>query len=606
MKLFFIIIFPALVNCIIFDARNATTGVSLVEVGKGFLTFDDWNIYYYHNISEFFTKIDILTEAAGKLKLICENNAKLTDKIMCSNLHSTIQRHTEEIHSDRTVIEGYRLQPQTPRKKRFAELPPPKSYQHPVSRAYGLATRNDTVRLNDKINQLIGRTITSENLTSEQMNIFASTMKYQSAEFELFRKKVNDFEDYLETVRHLGDIAQYQLNQQNIYYLVTMCTSLYSEIQRTSYILVTMLSNSKDASTLLREMIPDHVFKEHIYEIQYGLDDKEVIPYDYDNDNVYDLYRIIKTYTQLVENRLIVQVRIPIVRDVKYKIIKINPIPFRTSKGLFIATPQYEYMFSSQDDVQAVPFTPEELSECLVKADESKICETPSPILLNTSRTCEMGLLFGTNQKDRMENCRLRELPRGNYITSLDNSNHYYIHIEESANIKQTCPARTEQFSISISGYLTVEPRCSVRMDGFLVISHDYSINENKTYDNTPSNMTQILILNQIPIVNTSDPIPYFNHTGLMDRIETIRQEIREHLNSSDLKIEPLYAPNEFTYKWFDFAISTELTLTIIVTILMVVYLIFMLYYYYAKLNSGTGNGRSFWRNSVIDGNVSP
>lgn len=254
--------------------------------------------------------------------------------------------------------------------------------------------------------------------------------------------------------------------------------TLFSEIsQATTLTIVAHTKISQDVLSILQNtvnektmnIIPMGKFREELIQIADSLDAQRKMPIDVKHE----IFRYIKIETVLMNGKLVVVFKVPLLETEKFLLYKAVFTPAEYQNETFVIVPDDEYFLVNIEKLECIPIKQEDLSSCIPTLKNGWICTPSAPSIVDTNRICSMQIMFHPQRGNFSDICMLKKVPRANYLITIDRLNTYFCSIFEPMTIRYGCEReKPSVFTLSESGILRLNENCGLWAGKFRIKAH--------------------------------------------------------------------------------------------------------------------------------------
>lgn len=214
---------------------------------------------------------------------------------------------------------------------------------------------------------------------------------------------------------------------------------------------------------------------------QIQIDKNQALPTQLKNNGLYDIKKFVTTRATLFNEKIFMEISIPVVDRREYTLYKAIPTPAKINDHNFIQTPNSKYFLLNKQHNYYIPMTETDLRSCLNFDENTLICKPVSPVYHNPNTVCELATFNNESADSISKLCTFENVPKSNYVIQINEQDKYFVSIFTPISVVNSCgDGRVEMHKIIESGILTVEPDCIISTDEFQIRPH-----EHKYFNNT-------------------------------------------------------------------------------------------------------------------------
>lgn len=447
-----------------FNEVTSTTGIIFVPFTKVQLSYKEWKLVYFYDLNKYYKEVTIIEHFYNRLTKICDRTSTSGQEDFANTCHlaiSHVKYHMEKVLESRNIIKSYNSF--TIRKRRA----PLNVVGSLASSLFGVLDQSDADRYNSEImrikndqnyqNELLKKqTLITERLT-QSTNITLS-------EIITGLTKINDSLTDLITSKNWSAIRQ---NFNAI--TATLALILIDHDQITDEI-KSILSHTLKGEVI--DLIPINQLRDNLNVINGKIAKNEEMAIDLKMESVYNIFKTSTIHTILKNDIVIIEIGIPILEMEELDIFRAIPIPTRIGQEYAMILPSSDMFITNAEKSQYIPWSTQELSECINRNSKGVICKQIEPIRNGEHNTCELTLLSKPYIKSLPQNCVTRKVPSGNYIIYLHELNKFFCVIDSPIQFQTICPNTTDTFKMEKSGILEIKNNCYIKSEDFIIKSH--------------------------------------------------------------------------------------------------------------------------------------
>lgn len=533
------------------------TGIFLTKSYDAFVTYNDWRLLYYLELDEFYNDIERFNECVDKMKSLCSD---IPEKEQCSYLVERFEAHKETIKQNVEYIEGFQRKKQNRRRRAPLQFFITYIYK-PI---FGLLDEDDATNFNNKINSLIGSDEKHTLLIEESMSLIKQTIQTFNMTLEDFRSNIDQLNTQLTNV--ITESNTEIMNHINIEYFSSIATLIIMEHEKTLKTLKQTLRNALNGD--FSEIITNNQFKKDLEIIAKHLDPELFII----TANHIDAQSITSIKSTLIDRRILIEFKVPLIQKSPYKLTKITTLPISiNNRTIFIDTKNMEYLVNNKK-MEYIPMSDTEIQKCKKLTNHDLICFPQTESFLKKEKICESDIIFGTEINNILKKCNYKYVKDTNYVKHLE-ENTYYIFTTTSINITEICSdKRHKNTSVSSIGILTMSPNCEVILDNIKISTRNTETSTNITKIETPYKFSKLSPQN-IRLLSTKTKKIEMPKLNYLDH----NQNFQELINIADEKIDDIQKMELINYLEYLDSHEIERYATRIIMILFFILLVIVM-----------------------------
>lgn len=460
-----------------FQPTEILSGLIFANVKDVYLTSDEWNLVYYVNMKPFYEETD-------KIKLLID-----TLDQMCNEL---IHKETATINHCELTIQHLKIHKKHIKNRidLIRSFEPTRYKRAPVEiigsvakSLFGILDAESAKTYDGEINKLTKDANYQAELIKQQTSIIEATI----ASHRKFDLEVKNAIASLQA--QIGSLKQtYDFEFNGLATATTLALLHHEEMAQS---ITKLLSNVLHGK--VTDIIPPKQLEKSIKQIPHHLPANMELPINWETESIYHIFRVSSIHSTLTNDRIIVEMKIPIISNQPFKVIRALSIPIEHGTNYALIRPNHKIFITNTDTSSYIPFSEEALDQC-ISINNRTICSGTSPIVRKTHDICELELLNHLNLDKVPQFCMVEHIPRKNYIIKMFEENKYYLTVKNPYTIHSHCQGRQESIKISQSGILSLEPNCHVKSSEFSIQAHAALKSSTPIKINIPEmNLSQLL-----------------------------------------------------------------------------------------------------------------
>lgn len=480
--------------------QKENSGLLFADLGKTFTSYTRWHICFYYELEPYYQQLERVSESLNKMGLICDS---LESNALCLATLEQLKVHLAEAEIDKNKIESFE-QPTNQiiksttdkihRKKRDTDQrdAPFEIFGRVQNALFGVLDARAARDYDEKIQRLQNDRDMNNELMSEQISIIKNTINVNQKIFDDFKLNL---EQLAENVVKLGKLSESTTldatNRIKVLNIAQMAMAIIMNHNRISDELINLLEQSIQGK--ITNTIPIHEIKQILGKIKHYLPENQKLPIDIEEENTYHIYKISTIRATKINNKILIELGIPILDRDSYRLIKTIPIPIIARDQTLILQLKNEYFLYNYEKRQYIPLPNEELDNCIHNINNEFICTPYSPIHLNREEICELNIFLSLQSDKIFEYCNYAIIPATNYVIQINNQDQYYFFIKNPIIITESCTNEQPTIEkIQSSKIIKIKKDCIITTNNFKLRAHN-----NKYFNHTNVIPTKYTIAQQ-------------------------------------------------------------------------------------------------------------
>lgn len=469
-----------------FTELEEPTGIFIIKSYDTYIAYNDWKMYYYIDLGEFYNNIELLGECVNSMTSFCANSTSYKG---CNILTDRYENHLGNLKFELEFLEeNHKVNFRTRRNRRtrglFDGAPFGFMNTYLYKPLFGFLDERDGRIISEKINEIRNRTEEHIMYEKEELSLIQQSVRVNNMSISNMKESLIEFSEEIRKVFTIHNDNYQQLLQIN--YITNLATNIIQGQENMLERLKNILQNTINGN--LRDLITVDQIRKNILEISMTLDEHNMLL----TQNNLDFQTILSIKAGLVDKKLMVEVVVPVVNRDTYKLTKVTTLPVTiNNQTIFVDTENRNYLIN--DEIyEYIPISDSELQKCKKLAGDKLICSPQTEAYIRDENICESKILFGGEINNILRKCNYKHVKNANYIKHLD-ENTYYIFTTGVLNIIEKCPHEEPSASvISKIGILKMSPNCEIRLDGIKISSRNTKTYENITTIESPYQFSKI------------------------------------------------------------------------------------------------------------------
>lgn len=460
-------------------------GLIFTKLTNVHVVYDEVKLVYHSKLDEIYNLRENILEAKKKLEKECEQDNTEICKLTGKQAENQIEIVLDELD---------KLDAQNSRKKRFILCE-----WCGDARAFveGTISARQGREYATEINKLQNETTIIHGIMQNQTMIIETSLKlaeksFTNADMELKRIDSLLIESQKTTYDEINEINR-KLALTNILQLITvMVNELNQLIQRAKE----TLNETKMGK--VPELISLKRLKFDLANIQNELQPNQALPIDFYHENTNKIFKYARTGAIKIAKMIIIEIKIPIATREKFQLYKVTSIPIKLREKTFYIEPTMKYVLLNENQLELIQITEKHLeksvqiteNEILIKPTtmikkrpgilEDNIIKTKkgkSIIREEEEKICEWEVLLYPTIENIMNNCKITQIPNGNYFIEVIENNIYYASISKGEIVSKTCTGRSIAIKLIGDTLIEIKKNCTLEGKNFIIHARNkYSI----------------------------------------------------------------------------------------------------------------------------------
>lgn len=523
-----------------FTEKTEKSGIVFIKIQKGRVSYDTYTLLYHFDLSNYLDMTKKINECMNGLEKLCNWIQNSNCKLILQNL----QHHFDYMKSDETDIYAYRIYQRS--KRGLFNLGG--KIMHWI---FGLIDDDTAKEYDQKINDLSNITKREHEIQVEQLLIIKETIKMSNESFYLLNNKLDDTKKKLFEIENYSvkNIQQLKLDERFLE-LTNIAQLIIMEHARLS----TQLLNSLESTIKgkISQLIPIQTLVEDIGKLAQILSENQKLPIDIQTEDVLHIFKFATIRAALMNNRLLIEITIPVVERKEYSLYRSIPVPLKIKEQTQIVSSQPQYFLISDDFHEYILIDEEEYLAAKTNRRGVMIFSPAQNVHFTHDNSCEMSIFMSPIKNSIKKVCKTNIIPSAVYFVAIELNSIYYIHTEKKLHILERCNGKPAiMHLLSTSGYLKLDKKCKISTDSISIRPHSNTRIESpkiiKLLESTNNIILETLseIVEEIPAsvtIESGNNILIQNHNEdylkLMTKTDKLIKEITYANRFDEIKYE--------------------------------------------------------------------
>lgn len=555
-----------------FEEQDQRVGLTFIRLSQARISYDSYTILYHLDITRYKALTQLveqyIEQADQATKMINDETVKMMIRHFKTQLH-----HMKRDESD---IEAYQ---QNVRKRRAIEV-----VGSFLNWAFGLMDAEKARDYSNHLNILGQDNKRFHNLFREQTLLVKEVIEMNNKTKSHFDDQLRKLYTSIRSYFQNNKSYQKQLETELVFSeSMIIADSIATEHRRISKQILHCLEEV--VSGKITQLVPkEHLFND-LVEVQSLLKENQKLPINFHIENPLHIFKYSQVSASLFENRLLLEVTIPIIEREVYTVYKIVPIPTVIHNNTVIINPSINYILLNDQAEEYIPITLGEFSKGIFNLHGEKIIKPAENAHMDYNDNCEISIFRNPSKQAFSKFCDIKIIPTSNYFVSLNNNDMFYVQISKPLMITEYCFKKPSTFhEIKTSGLLQLDRRCRIVTDkvslrpraNYRFDSKNIIVLANSTQNTTFQSITERINL----LMNVS--IPRIERNILISDYTT---DFNNLVNKADDLIEK--AKLDSKWKQMEYIHSQNskksFTFTGFMALIIIILIIFIVWFFYTR-----------------------
>lgn len=465
-------------NCIEKTQFEYNAGIYFENLGRACITKSEWNIIVYFGLDKFNNELELIDDSIKHLDNLCKQSETSISEIssyQCTHTIALLKSQFNEILEMNDILRANK-QAINHRNKRAAPLNAIGWIGHQL---FGIMDASSAEKIEQQIADCKDNFNYLQNLLDQQTSVIELTNNLLKDSIEVSEKK---FEILTNAVIKLSNETELYRKREQIIGWALYMSLIINRVEKTQHNMINMLTDLQQGHVSSYLFTPKQ-FKKELDEINDRIPNGQKLPVNPQHD-MRSFYEIMRGRMRVTENKILLEIILPLVSIEDFQIFHIIPIPIQHENEHICIIPESPYLLITLKQNFFYQIKELEINKCIKPQGVPIICNPTQPMnsIESTKSKCERKLLAG--ERD-IKNCQIQVNPITETWIQLKTENKWIYNLPKqiTLNMIQTTNAATT--TLQGSGILDILPGCEIHHNG-LTISGKSRIITNNTLDFQP------------------------------------------------------------------------------------------------------------------------
>lgn len=284
------------------------------HLAKAHVSYDSFKIVFYVDLEQYYHLTVTLSTCLDVLR-----NLSINGETSLSTPITQLERRFDSLKHDEEFIGVFR-------QKRYILCEFCGDVQHFL---YGTMSSSQAQEWADVVNGIRNQTIKNHDLIKNQTTLVEAELKYNQKTFHRIETVLNELNNKIVKATNWTSenikIMKQEIRTTNLIQITHLAfdehARLYDQIRRA-------LNDARMGK--IPELISKQLVKSEMKLIAENLQSTQRLPIDFNSDNILKVFKFSMIFSSLYDNKLMMEVNIPITEREEYNLYKATPIPIPT------------------------------------------------------------------------------------------------------------------------------------------------------------------------------------------------------------------------------------------------------------------------------------
>lgn len=500
-----------------FTQMEEPMGIFIIKTQETFIAYNNWKLYYFLELDEFYEDINQLRQIIMKIQTLC---TIVTEKDQCIYLIERFERHMKTIDRDLEFIKTF----QRPSFKRFKRAPLGFVITYLYNPIFGIMGEEDAKAIAEKMNELIQRNEDYKIIVTEELSIMKQSLILTYNVTSDLKSNIQILDQKIDEL--ILNVKNQVMQHITIQYLSTIAILVITEHENS---LRTLKEITK--STFVgdfTELVPISQFRNDLLKITEELPPEASLFIDNENE----VKSIVSLRHFMTYNRIMIEITVPILNKSPYQLTRVTTLPIKLGNRTIIIDTENQYYLVNIGKQEYIPITESELEKCKKMSEDRIVCSPQTEAYLRNEEVCESGIIFGSDLNNILYKCNYKYLKESSFIKHLD-QNKYYVSTMSPINVTEKCGKEYTTSILKNTGILTLFPFCELRTEGMKISTKNTRTSDPVPVIESPYHFSELSPLNLKNLENrhTEIKVPKLEFINYDKNFEKLTSNIDQSSN---------------------------------------------------------------------------
>lgn len=348
---------------------------------------------------------------------------------------------------------------------------------------YGVMTEEQGKEVVDFLNNFGNETQNLHDLMLNQTTLFQTSLKVNRENMNKVQTGLNKITNELTETRKEFIFSEHYISTREKTLALTQIASnaltehlrLYSQIGRA----ITDTRNHH-----IPELIAPETLQRDLRTISATLKPSQRLPTDLTRESVLHVFQYAEIKALLIENKLLIQILVPIAETEQYQLFRSTPIPIQTSYGRVILQSSSSHFLLNIDKTRYIEISQHDLDNAKMPTTGEILFRPSNSIQLKYESNCIWRMLVENNIDSSMNTCKYQPFAQNDVIITIIENERYFMASINGTTIWEICDDQQQQHVITGMKIISLDPECYLKTTAFILKPHLTRVfNQTKSVD---------------------------------------------------------------------------------------------------------------------------
>lgn len=428
-------------------------GLNFIEIGKAKVSYDTYTLVYHIDLREFIDLRERVENYTAKIGSKCIEFDQDDEGKICIRIIQSLRNEIAYMYTDEQNIMAYQQSNTHSVHKRAIEW-----MGSVLHWATGVMDAKTARKYDTHINKIVNETSRLSKMQNEQLILIRETIETMDNKF---RESQQEFNFFLNRIKPWLVKLGYEVELIGIH---TTLQSLINEHQRIAFKILRSLENAK--ANTIDHLIPAKSLAKDLLSIEKSLRVSQMLPVNCNLENPLSIFKYSKTAATIYNNRLLLELQLPIIEREQYIIYEIIPIPNFINNKTIMIKPSTNYLLINTGMSEYIPISESELHRGHTDFHDEKVITPHENAHMDFSDSCETSIYLAPKENVISKSCDIKFIPTMNYFIPINHNNIYYVTIFKPITVLETCAGgQINSYDLTRSGRMILQDGCQVSTD---------------------------------------------------------------------------------------------------------------------------------------------
>lgn len=458
MYFWFVTIWLAVVNAkTTFDQLPSNVPVVYNKLAGAHISYTNYKMIYHIDLTDYYKLRNTINET---ISLANDSCSQQPTREMCEAVILQLQSQLSQVTQDDVNMGAMR--------ERRAVCPWCGTV---INHAYGTLTEEQGQNITDALNSNSNETMILHNLMLNQTSLFQVSLKTNKRTTERIQSGMRNITEYLnETRARVSENEGYIKAVARTQSLTHLATTAFGEHSRMHSQLRRALTDAKNHR--IPELISTETLKKDLETVAALIKPTQRLPIDLLKEKPLRIFKYASVTSFLIDNRLLMEIMIPIAETESYSLYRATPVPFTTEHGRLILHETQNHFLLSADKTKFIQISQGDIDDSKMLSPSEFLYQPTASTHLKYENNCIWRLLLDNTLETSFEICKYTPFPLNDAVLTIIENESYFLTSMNGTTVWEMCNDNEEQRNVRGQVIITLDPDCYIKTSTFILKPH--------------------------------------------------------------------------------------------------------------------------------------